>query len=330
MAWSRSVAKSRSSGYEYRGVMSIFDSSSRGTTWAGRDWLAFATISTLLLAAPATCADPVTRIGFRLSPEGRMEISVLVDGAPGVFTVDTAAEWSAIGPRLASLLDHPEDTVRSRQFVNDVSIGLGGIALRHQRLALLSSNDSTSPAVADGVIGADLIGRFVPEIDFDTRKLSFWTPSIFRSRGYSAVPLEREGWLAYINVSLRVADEPSAIRARFALGSGLATDVVLGYTFASDHRLLDREQRALRDTITVAQQSAEAIRLPGISLGLGRWVIDGAEGWALREPALRGLLGEADGLIGLGILRRFNLAIDYSRNTLYLRPSRAYSGLRKF
>ena len=67
-----------------------------------------------------------------------------------------------------------------------------------------SSNDSSSPAVPDGVIGADLIGRFVPEIDFDPRSLSFWTPSDFRSRGYSAVPLDREGWLAYINVSLRL------------------------------------------------------------------------------------------------------------------------------
>jgi hypothetical protein len=222
-----------------------------------RDCASFTTISTLLLVATAIGADPVTRVEFRLSPQGRIEIPVQVDAVQGIFAVDTAAEWSAIGPRLAALLNHPKDVVRGREFVNDVSIGLGGVVLRHQRLALLSSNHSSSPAVPDGVIGADLLGRFVPEIDFDARRLSFWTPSGFRSRGYSAVPLDREGWLAYINVSLRLPDEPSPIRARLALGSAVTNDVLLGYTFASDHGLLDRDQRAASETVTLGQQSAK-------------------------------------------------------------------------
>ena len=293
-----------------------------------RDWVSLTTMSTLLLAAPAMCADPVTRVEFQWSPQGRIEISVQVDGVPGIFVVDTAAEWSAIGPRLAAALDHPKDLVRGREFVNDVDIGLGGVVLRHQRLALVSSDDSSSALVPDGVIGADLIGRFVPEIDFDARRLSLWTPSEFRSRGYIAVPLDREGWLAFINVSLRLPDEPAPIRARLALGSAVASDVLLGYTFAGDHGLLDRDQRETRETITLGQQSAQAIRLPNVGIAFGRWAIDGTEGWALREPALRGLLGEADGLIGLGALRRFKLAIDYSRHTLYLRPGRAKGGIR--
>src|SRR5262245_30974753 len=200
------------------------------------------------------CADPVTTVEFQLSPQGRIEISVQVDGIPGIFVVDTAAEWSAIGPRLAAPLNHPRDVVRGREFVNDVSIGLGGVVLRHQRLALLSSNDSSSAAMPDGVIGADLIGRFVPEIDFDGRRLSFWTPSDFRSRDYAAVPLDRQGWLACITVSLRLPDEPSPIRARVALGSTVATDVLLGYTFASDRGLLDRYSQAASDRVTVGQQ----------------------------------------------------------------------------
>jgi hypothetical protein len=293
-----------------------------------RHCVSFAAISSLLLAAPASGADPVIRVEFRLSPQGRIEIPVQVDAVQGIFAVDTAAEWSGIGPRLAALLQLPKDVVRGREFVNDVSIGLGGVVLRHQRLALLSSNDSSSPAVPDGVIGADLIGRFVPEIDFDVRSLSFWTPSDFRSRGYTAVPLDREGWLAYISVSLGLAGEPSPIRARLALGSAVTTDVLLGYTFASDHGLLDRDPRATTDTVTFGQQSAQAIRLPNVGIVLGRWAMSGTEGWALREPALRGLLGEADGLIGLGALRRFKLAIDYARNTLYLRPGKANSGVR--
>jgi hypothetical protein len=40
------------------------------------------------------------------------------------------------------------------------------------------------------------------------------------------------------------------------------------------------------------------------------------------------LLGEADGLIGLGALRRFKLAIDYAQNTLYVWPGRANGGVR--
>lgn len=108
----------------------------------------------------------------------------------------------------------------------------------------------------------------------------------------------------------------------------MTADVVLGYTFASDHRLLDREQQATSDTVTVGQQAAEAIRLPDVGIVLGRWATNGSDCWALREPALRGLLGEADGLLGLGVLRKFKLAIDYARNTLYPRPGRAKGGVR--
>lgn len=293
-----------------------------------RDWVSFTALSALLLATPAMCADPLTLVEFRVSAQGRIEIPVQIDGVPGVFALDTAAEWSAIGPRLAGLLNQPKDVVRGHEFVSDVSVGIGGVVLRHQRLALLSSNDSFSPAMLDGVIGADLIGRFVPEIDFDTRRLAFWTPSDFRPRGYTTVALDREGWLGCITVSLRLPEEPSPIRARLALGSAVASDIVLGYTFASDHGLLDRYQRATIERVTVGQQSADAIRLPNAGVGLGRWTIDGADGWALREPALRGVLGEFDGLIGLGALRRFKLAIDYSRNTLYVRPGRAKTGIR--
>jgi len=141
------------------------------------------------------CADPLTRVEFRWSPQGRIEISVQVDGVPGIFVVDTAAEWSAIGPRLAAVLHHPKDLVRGREFVNDVDIGLGGVVLRHQRLALVSSDDSSSALVPDGVIGADLLGRFVPEIDFDARRLSFWTPSEFRSRVTPrCLSIAKDGW----------------------------------------------------------------------------------------------------------------------------------------
>lgn len=77
--------------------------------------MSLTTISTLLLAAPAIGADPVTRVEFRLSPQGRIEIPVQVDGVQGIFAVDTAAEWSAIGPRLAALLNHPKDVVRGRE-----------------------------------------------------------------------------------------------------------------------------------------------------------------------------------------------------------------------
>jgi hypothetical protein len=79
------------------------------------DCVSLTTISTLLLAAPAIGADPVTRVEFRLSPQGRIEIPVQVDGVQGIFAVDTAAEWSAIGPRLAALLNHPKDVVRGRE-----------------------------------------------------------------------------------------------------------------------------------------------------------------------------------------------------------------------
>ena len=285
-------------------------------------------ISTLLLAAPAIDVGPVARVEFRVSPQGLIEIPVEVEGVPAIFAVDTALEWSVLGPRLAALLKHPKDVVRGREFINDVSIGLGGLVLRHQRLALLSSNDPSSAPMPDGVIGADLLGRFVPEIDFDARRLSLWAPSAFRSRGYTAVPLDREGWLAFIHVSLWLPGERSPIGARLAIGSGVTTDVVLGYTFASDHRLLDRDPQAVSNTVTLGQQSVQAIRLPNVDIRFGRWAVDGTETWALREPALRGLLSEADGLIGLGVLRRFKLAIDYAQNRLYLRPGRDKRGVR--
>ena len=292
------------------------------------DCLSLTMIGALLLAAPASGPDPVTRVEFRLSPQGRIEIPIQFDGAPSTFAFDTAAEWSAIGPRIAARLDLPKDVVRGREFVNDLSIGLGGVVLRHQRLALLSANDSALPVAADGVIGADLIGRFVPEIDFDARSLLFWTPSDFRARDYTAVPLDRDGWLAYITVSLQLPGELSPTRARLAIGTAVPSDVVLGYTFASDHGVLDRDPRATSEAVTVGMQSAQAVRLPKVGIGFGRWAIDGTDAWAFREPAVRGLLGEADGLIGLGALRRFKLAIDYRQNRLYLRPGRAKGGVR--
>lgn len=173
-----------------------------------------------------------------------------------------------------------------------------------------------------GIVGNDVIGRFVVEIDYGARTLNFVEPRGFVYAGRGAVvPLTIEGnGLPFARAAVSFATGPP-LAGKFEIDTGSTGSVSLNAPFVRRHNL----ERAVR--------GARVTRMGGVG-GTAEALVARAGGVKLGGHELRGVTARlsratrgsyaataADGILGGEIFRRFKMTVDLARRRLYLEPN---------
>ena len=297
--------------------------------------------------------QPEIRLGFQMTP-GFKRISVpfslhnnlvvikviLNDALPLSFILDTGVRTSILTDKTFTDLLNVN---YSRKFIirgaggqklvdayvaNDVTLDIGGL-VGHGHAMLVLEEDllqlkSYLGRDVQGILGYELFSRFIVDINYDRKIVTFHEPSIYtKKRKYTSIPITVEDTKPYITGVMNLGNGKE-------LGVKLMVD-----TGASHSLLLDKNSNELITVPANHLDSNLGRGLAGDILGkIGR--IDGLRIDKYVFPNVIATYPDSatydlhggrilrNGSIGGGILTRFRTVYDFANSMLYVKKSAAH------
>ena len=296
----------------------------------------------LLAALPLAGASlPLYTIPFAVHSNG-VYFQVLVNGSrPLQFQLDSAAAVHVINWNRAVELKLSMDEGGAERAtgggnsssraaaIGNASLRLGELTLPPARTAAVNLDGviERKGVVLDGLIGADLLKRYVVELDTGAGIMKLYDPATWKYAGSGErLPLRVDNaGQPHVRASFAIAGG-APVEGEFLIDSGAAeATVMLSSPFAAKHSVLDAIRR-----------SGEKL-VAGEMMGVGGtariWTARVGEvrvgTHAFRRPVIEiteatgGTLARGDiaGTMGGEFLHRFRLIYDCPHNALYLEPT---------
>jgi Aspartyl protease/PDZ domain len=292
-------------------------------------------VASIAIAQSAT-EQPI-EIPFRLV-ENVVWFQVRINNSrPLNFLLDTAASTDVVNWRVAEELDLPLFAMRTRAnvgagdgvtetaFAPNVHISLGDTNYQNPRMGVVPL-DSISRSFGepfDGVLGYDLLSRWVVTIDYQQHELVLHSNEAFEYKGSGRIIPLRPSFGVPIATGTLVLDgkeySGDFIIDAPARGSvTLATPFIKGNGLldamrSSGRRLLETELRGAGGTSRNALGRVSAFRFAGVTFESPIVGFANATGGAF---ARRDIAGN----IGAEILHHFRVTLDYPHGQLILEP----------
>jgi hypothetical protein len=291
-------------------------------------------------------ADAAGAVGipFELS-SNHIYLRVRVNGSePLWFLFDTGAGTSAISSaRAAALGLKTEGQLEARgsgegtlaaSYVRDVTLAMPGVEVTRQTIVAIPL-DGIEPfegRAMDGIVGYDFTSRFVVEIDYAHRKISFYDPRTYVYKGAGErLPIDLRSNIAHVRAAVaEPGHEP--VEGVFTVDTGSRSALSLNTPF-------------VESTPWVKALSAKAVAAPfGIGVGgetktrvgrigtlrLGRYALDGLVVGFSTDTKSDDAAPDETGNIGGEVLRRFTVVFDYSRKEMILEPNADFADPKEY
>ncbi len=199
-----------------------------------------------------------------------------------------------------------------------------GITLADVKVAALDVNPSFEPLFwrrMAGVIGYDVISRFVVTIDYDDSVITLRDPATFQYTGREVpLPMVMNGSVPALTGTF---DGTDAGLFRLDVGSSSTVDVHAPFALAKGlHGRMGRTQRV--DGMGFGGSFTSDIgRLRSMSVGPYEW----DDPIVVVSNATEGAFASEDfaGNIGNRVLERFRMTLDYQRRQVILEPGKRYA-----
>jgi predicted aspartyl protease len=304
--------------------------------------LVLSLIAFFLSASIAFEASPQARSPHRVSFEITNNLIILqgsINGSkPLAFILDTGASTTVISDsqakELGLKLEGKTDATTQggsieASFVKDVSLNLSGVEFPKMTLAAirLSGLEAGLGRQVDGILGYEIFNRFVVEIDYASKVVTFYEPQGYKYSGRGAViPISIEDNTPFVVGRIT---EPKPFKGNFLIDTGAPGILNIAGPFAAKHKLLDSVPHTISITsgaLLAGRSSGKIGRLKRFQMGnvvIKKPVVNFSQdiGGSEGEEAST----EYGGLIGGEILRRFRVIIDYSRKQIVFESKRNLS-----
>ncbi len=198
-----------------------------------------------------------------------------------------------------------------------------GVALAGVKAAVLDVNPSFEPLFwrrMAGVIGYDVIGRFVVTIDYDRQVIVLHDPATWRYTGTEVpLPMVMNGTVPAVHAAFDGDDEGLF---RLDVGSGSTVDVHSPFVRAHDLSARLAHPYEVDGVGFGGTFSSTMGRLSRMRIGPYEWddpivVLSGATDGAFASEDFAGNIGN-------GVLERFTVTFDYAARHVYLEPAARY------
>jgi hypothetical protein len=208
--------------------------------------------------------------------------------------------------------------------VRGVSISFNSVEIVKQTIYTLPVN-FLSPMFGrhiGGIIGNDIIGKFVVEIDYANKTINFYDPSSYQYSGTGEViPLmiEKDGNV-FTRAEVKLEGRDPLV-GKFEVDIGSTGALELNTPFVKKHRLLSFIKQSKRVNLGGVGGTAGAVIARTPSVKLGRFVLTNP---IVRfSEATKGDYASAryDGLLGGEIFSRFKMIVDLSHRRMILEPN---------
>lgn len=321
--------------------------------WPGRLWCKLALLLLLPIAAPAQ------RVGeapaFRFAKAGQQKVRVpfefqrnlilvqahLNGQGPYNFLLDSGVGISLItDPSLIEILKlrrgvnynvmgAGQEKPLEAFYSDSVHVDMRGVVAPHLPFLVLSSDVLNLSGYVGipvhGILGYDVFNSFVVQVEPTNAQLWFHAPNSYKSpkgRRWARLPLDLEGRKSYVYAPISLSDSLTLpLKLVLDTGAGHA----LSLETSSDPRMRVPAQRmraqlgrGLSGAINGYLGRVQSMQLGQYRLKAPLTSFPDAENGALRAEVPR------NGNIGFELLKRFEVIIDYTHNSLWLRPNSLY------
>ena len=182
-----------------------------------------------------------------------------------------------------------------------------------------------------GILGADFFRRFVIQINYRKKVITFHNPRTFKppKKRFAEYPLEIKRNKPYIHADAFIQSS-SPTRVKLLMDTGASLPVML---YTTTHEFLSIPDDAIKTNIGMGlggNIEGYVGRLEKFGLNdflLGDVVANFQDIEMAIDPSY---LNERNGILGNQVLNRFHIIIDYVRGKLYLRPNRKFNDKFKY
>jgi FKBP-type peptidyl-prolyl cis-trans isomerase len=207
------------------------------------------------------------------------------------------------------------------------NIKLGNIELKDINMVLINfaSLSASIGSKLDGIIGYEILNKYVTKLDFDQKKISLYDQiKSVDTTGYTGIPFEfnKNILIPRFPISITLANGET-FTGRVMFDTGNAFPLIVSTPFSKFHdfnsKLGETTTHISRGLNTTTQDQLATIKsmsFNGFDFGKMRirlTVNDKA------EPK-DGYLG----ILGIEIIKRFNIILDYAHKKIYLKPNKSY------
>ena len=259
---------------------------------------------------------------------------------PLKFIIDTGAEHTILTKReITDLLqiDYQRrfeimgadlKTKLGAYLVRGIVLTMGNMYLSNRSILVLEEDyfnfDEFAGLDIHGIIGADLLRRFVMEIDFRKKNITFYDPSKFKMPKGDFEELETEFHRnkPYIFTQTDLPRDTSA-RLKYLMDTGASVALMM-YTVTDS--LLHLPDQFIRSNIGMGLGGfIEGFvgRTPGIDIGATH-LRDVVTNYQDFLPSMdSSYFNDRNGLLGNQVLSRYKIIVDYIQGRVFMEPTRA-------
>jgi hypothetical protein len=304
-----------------------------------RQTILFALLLAIAAATPSRTAaidladGKTATVRFALI-DNRIVLPVTINGrGPYQFIFDTGGANildTAVAQELGLKLDADGDAwgagaERQQAWQTGVTrADLGGVASRDHEFRVISL-EAIRKAIGfhrlDGLVGRELLQRFVVDIDYAEQTLIFAEPTPWRAPAASLKPHAIEFYDSIPMVPAVV----DGLEGTFIIDTGDRSSLTLFRPFVDRHKLRTKYTKKVEAITGWGVGGPITAEVTRAKLVLAGRTLDGT---VTRMPLLKTGAFAISGLagsIGTGVLKRFRTIYDYSRKHLYLMPGPNYA-----
>ncbi|CAM4423472.1 Domain amino terminal to FKBP-type peptidyl-prolyl isomerase [Pedobacter westerhofensis] len=210
------------------------------------------------------------------------------------------------------------------------SIKVGNTEFKHINLTMVNfaSLSSGLGTKLDGIIGYEVMNRYITKIDFDRKKISLYDQNQpADTTGYTAIPFEfnKSVMIPRFPISITLANGET-FNGKVMFDTGNAFPLLISTPFSKFHNFdskLGETSRTIgRGMNAVTQDQVADIKsmsFNGFNFGPMSVRLTLNE----KAEAKDGYLG----ILGIEIIKRFNVIMDYGRKRIYLKPNDSFGNV---
>ncbi len=251
---------------------------------------------------PATGRDRENEVRIDLAPPGAHPLRLLIDtGSPGSFATPRAARELGISLRRSKQTPYRRATRLDR----DVEISVD-----------TRRGDTAETAGGEwAVLGAPFLSAFVLEIDFPGRRVRFLDPERFEVPARAAAPNEAVLPIRLVGNRPIVEIELGTARIPAAITTGAPGTLLLPGGWVPGTSLTP--DLAVTATLSPAPGEGRLEAVTAARFQIGPFV-ESEVPMLVAEHGAQGAGARSEALLGVDLLKRFVLRIDYARRRLWI------------
>jgi hypothetical protein len=272
---------------------------------------------------------PLTILPFELKSDNRIYLKCKVNESDSLlFVFDTGAETMVInqnisGKNLTMNFDGEVDNIGTNgiskaPLSTKNSFSFGGISATDVSFISVPYGES----VFDGVLGSTFMKKYIIEVDYRKKKMSFYDPVSYKYNNKEYEKLKVHFYKKIPLAEASVIINGKKYKGKYELDTGSDGSLMLSAPFVDLHGLTHQLKTVAHATASGSDGTksiSPIVVLPEMGIGGKHFYVIPA----ILSTAESGMAADKNlaGIVGNGFLKRFDMIIDMAHDKIYVKPN---------